>query len=222
MNLRPEDLVFAGEHIFHAANPENSLSFRRIAAAGHWFPDSSLDPEPIALRETVFWSPSVLAPPNAADEINSSAVYGFVFDFCGVEIDRDTGEIRIDKYVSLHDAGRILNPALFDGQVRGGFAMAIGAALYERFVYAEDGGFLTGSFADYAVPTAAMIPALEILHQESLSPVSPLGAKGVAEGNAMSTPVCIANAVADALGIAEISLPLSPQRMVELLRRSRR
>jgi 2-furoyl-CoA dehydrogenase large subunit len=62
----------------------------------------------------------------------------------------------------LHDAGRILNPALFDGQVRGGFAMAIGAALYERFVYAEDGGFLTGSFADYAVPTASMIPEVEM------------------------------------------------------------
>ena len=97
--------------------------------------------------------------------------------------------------------------------------MAIGSALYERFVYAEDGGFLTGSFADYAVPTASMIPELEILHRESPSPVTPLGAKGVAEGNAMSTPACIANAVADALGVAEISVPLTPERMLELLRR---
>ncbi len=222
MNLRPEDLVFAGGRVFAAANPENSLSFARIAAASHWFPNSSVGIEPTALRETVFWSPLVLAAPNAADEINSSAVYGFVFDFCGVEIDRDTGEIRVDKYVSLHDAGRILNPALFDGQVRGGFAMAIGAALYERFVYAEDGSFLTGTFADYAVPTATMTPALEILHCESPSPVTPLGAKGVAEGNAMSTPVCLANAVADALGVAEVSLPLTSERMLELLRRSHR
>jgi 2-furoyl-CoA dehydrogenase large subunit len=121
--------------------------------------------------------------------------------------------------VSLHDAGRILNPVLFDGQVRGGFAMAIGAALYERLVYAEDGGFLTGSFADYAVPSASMIPELEILHQESPSPMTPLGAKGVAEGNAMSTPACIANAVADALDVAEISLPLIPERMLESLKR---
>ena len=161
----------------------------------------------------------MLEAPNTADEINSSAVYGFVFDFCGVEVDRDTGVIHIDKYVSLHDAGRILNPALLDGQVRGGFAMAIGAALYERFVYVDDGGFLTGSFADYAVPTASMIPELEILHMESPSPVTPLGAKGVAEGNAMSTPACIANAAADALGVAEISVPLTPERMLELLRR---
>ena len=219
LNLRPEDLCFAGGRVFATSNPENSLSFARVAAASHWSPGSLPAPEPTALWETVFWSPSVLEAPNAADEINSSAVYGFVFDFCGVEVDRDTGVIHIDKYVSLHDAGRILNPALLDGQVRGGFAMAIGAALYERFVYVDDGGFLTGSFADYAVPTASMIPELEILHMESPSPVTPLGAKGVAEGNAMSTPVCIANAVADALGVPEISVPLTPEHMLELLRR---
>jgi 2-furoyl-CoA dehydrogenase large subunit len=214
LNVRPEDLCFVRGRIFAASNPENSLSFARAAAASHWFPGSLPDPEPSLLQETVFWSPSVLEAPNAADEINSSATYSFVFDFCGLEIDRDTGVICIDKFVSLHDAGHILNPALFDGQVRGGFAMAIGAALYERFVYAEDGGLLTGSFADYAVPTASMIPEFEILHMESSSPVTPLGAKGVAEGNAMSTPVCIANAVADALGVAEISLPLTPERML--------
>ena len=119
----------------------------------------------------------------------------------------------------MHDAGRILNPALFDGQVRGGFAMAVGAALHERLVYAEDGGFVTGSLLDYALPTALMIPELEILHQETQSPVTPLGAKGVAEGNSMSTPACIANAVADALGVAEVSLPLTPERLLEMVRR---
>jgi len=216
LNAGPKDLVFAGGRVFAVANPENSLSFARVAATDHWSPAGS--PEP-ALRETVFWSPSVLRAPNAADEVNGAAVYGFVFDFCGLEIERDTGMVRIDKYVSLHDAGRILNPALFDGQVRGGFAMAVGAALYERLVYAEDGGFVTGSLLDYALPTALMIPELEILHQQTPSPVTPLGAKGVAEGNSMSTPVCIANAVADALGVAEVSLPLTPERLLEMLRR---
>jgi len=215
LNARPEDLVFADGRVFVGANPENSLSFARVAATDHWSFGGS--PEP-ALRETVFWSPSVLEPPNAADEVNGAAVYGFVFDFCGVEIDRDTGTVRVDKYVTMHDAGRILNPALFDGQVRGGFAMAVGAALFERLVYAEDGGFVTGSLLDYALPTAAMIPELEILHQETPSPVTPLGAKGVAEGNSMSTPACIANAVADALGAAEVSLPLSPERLLVMVR----
>ena len=161
----------------------------------------------------------MLPAPNAAEEVNGSAVYGFVFDFCGVEIGRNTGMVCVDKYVSLHDAGRILNPALFDGKVRGGFAMAVGAALYERLVYGEDGGFITGSPLDYALPTASMIPDLEILHQETPSPVTPLGAKGVAEGNSMSTPVCIANAVADALDVAEVSLPLTPERVLQMVRR---
>jgi len=216
LNARPQDLVFAGARVFAAANPENSLSFARVAATDHWSPGGS--PEP-ALRETVFWSPSVLGAPNTADEVNGAAVYGFVFDFCGLEIERDTGTVRIDKFVSLHDAGRILNSALFDGQVRGGFAMAVGAALHERLVYAEDGGFVTGSLLDYALPTALMIPELEILNQETLSSVTPLGAKGVAEGNSMSTPVCIANAVADALGMEEVNLPLTPERLLEMVRR---
>jgi 2-furoyl-CoA dehydrogenase large subunit len=218
LNRRGEDLRFAGGRIHAAQNPENALSFARLAGAGHWLPDDSPEPEPKALHETVFWSPAGLAPPNLSDEINCGAVYGFVFDFCGVEIDRDTGTVRIDKYVSLHDAGRILNPALFDGQVRGGFAMALGAALGERLVHAEDGNFLSGSFLDYPLPSAATIPTLEILHFESPSPVTPLGAKGMAEGNAMSTPVCIANAVADALGVAEVGLPLTSERVWRLMR----
>jgi 2-furoyl-CoA dehydrogenase large subunit len=218
LNIRPEQVRFAGGRVFAMTNPENSLSFARIAGAGHWAPATQPDSEMAALRETVFWSPAVLAAPNAADEINSSATYGFVFDFCGVEIDGDTGQVCVDNYVSLHDAGRILNPALFDGQVRGAFAMAVGAALYERFVYDKGGSFLTGSFADYAVPTAGMVPGLTILHRETASPVTPLGAKGVAEGNSMSTPVCIANAVADALGVADLELPLTAPRVLALVK----
>ena len=217
LNMRPEEVRFAKGRVFAATNPENALNFARLAGIGHWSPGSLPEADAAPLRETVFWSPAALMPPNEADEINSSAAYGFVFDFCGVEIDRDTGEVCIDRYVSLHDAGAILNPALFDGQVRGAFAMAVGAALYERFVYDESGSFLSGSFADYALPTAGMVPDLVILHRETPSPVTPLGAKGVAEGNSMSTPVCIANAVADALGVDDIELPLIAPRVLQLL-----
>jgi 2-furoyl-CoA dehydrogenase large subunit len=217
LNLQPDQICFAGGRVGAADNPSNSLSFSRVAAASHWAP-GTLDPADTALRETVFWTPPELAAPNDADEINSSAAYGFVFDFCGVEIDPDTGRIRIDTYVTLHDAGRILNRALFDGQVYGGFAHGVGAALHEEFRYDPAGGFLTGTFLDYAIPTAIDIPEPQIIHMETPSPVTPLGAKGVAEGNAMSTPVCIANAVADALGVAEVSLPLTPPRVRELLK----
>jgi 2-furoyl-CoA dehydrogenase large subunit len=219
LNLRPEDIAFVEGRVGAVGNPENSLSFSRVAATSHWAPAMQADPADAALRETVFWTPPALAAPNEADEINSSAVHGFVFDFCGVEIDRETGEVRLDRYVTMHDAGRILNRALYDGQVQGGFAHGVGAALFEEFVYGEAGEFLTGTFLDYAIPTARDIPSPLILHMESPSPVTPLGAKGVAEGNAMSTPVCIANAVADALGVAEVTLPLTPPRVLALLKR---
>ena len=218
LNVAPSEIAFARGRIFAAANPDNALSFSRVAGTSHWAPRPGRGVAP-ALRETVFWTPPVLEAPNAADEINSSAAYGFIFDFCGVEIDRDTGQVRIDKYVTMHDAGRLLNPALVDGQVRGGFANAVGAALSEHFVYGEDGSFLSGTFADYLVPTACEVPEPLILHLETLSPVTPLGAKGVGEGNCMSTPVCLANAVADALGVADIALPMTPARLAALIER---
>jgi len=125
--------------------------------------------------------------------------------------------VRIDRYITTHDAGRLLNPALANGQVRGSFAHGVGAALYEELAYAEDGAFLAGTFADYLVPTACETPDPVILHLESPSPFTPSGAKGIGEGNSMSTPVTIANAVADALGVRDLRLPLTPRRVLDLL-----
>ena len=164
------------------------------------------------MRETVFWSMPGLDPPDENDRVNSSGAYGFIFDMCGVEVD-DTGRVRIDEYVTMHDAGKRLNPALVDGQIRGAFAHGVGAALFEELAYAEDGSFLSGTFADYLVPTACEVPAPTILHMETPSPFTPLGAKGVGEGNAMSTPVCLANAVADALDFDDVELPMTPSKV---------
>ena len=212
-----DQVEFRDSGLAVAGGDSKPIPFRRLAATSHWaqatLPQGS---EPV-IRETVFWSPDVLTPPNASDEINSSAAHGFVFDICGLEIDRDTGQISIDKYITVHDAGRILHPAMADGQVRGGFCNALGAALYEHFSYAADGSFQSGTFADYTVPTTTEMPELDIRHLETPSPVTPLGAKGIGEGNCMSTPVCIANAVADALGKEDIELPLTPSRVHQLL-----
>jgi 2-furoyl-CoA dehydrogenase large subunit len=101
--------------------------------------------------------------------------------------------------------------------MRGAFAQGIAAALYEEFVYDDNGQFLTGTFADYLVPTVAEIPAVEMLHQETRSPLTPLGAKGLAEGNCMSVPACIANAIADALGVKDVTLPATPRRIHALM-----
>ena len=117
----------------------------------------------------------------------------------------------------MHDAGRILNPLIAEGQIYGSFGWGVGCALLEEFVYSSDGSFLSGTFADYLCPTSCEVPRPVILHMECPSPFTPLGAKGLAEGNVMSTPVCIANAVADALGVKDVKLPLTPARVKALM-----
>jgi 2-furoyl-CoA dehydrogenase large subunit len=216
LNARPEEIQFAAGRIFAAGNRENALPFSRIAAAGHWAPGTIDEALGQTLRETVFWTPPELTAPTTADEINSSLCHGFIFDFCGVEVDRHTGKVRIDRYVTMHDCGTILHPGMVDGQIRGGFAQGLGAALLEELAYGDDGAFIAGTFADYLLPYASEIPPIMILHEETSSPFTPLGAKGVGEGNCMSTPVCLANAVADALGVETIDLPLTPARLAAL------
>ena len=213
LNVAPAEIVFANGRIAARANLDNAVSFSRIAAAGHWAPGTIPAELGQTVRETVFWTPPELAAPNEADEINSSLCHGFIFDFCGVEVDPTSGAVRVDRYVTMHDCGRILHPAMVAGQISGGFAQALGAALYEEYAYAPDGSFLSGTFADYLVPTAMEVPEPVILHRESPSPFTPLGAKGVGEGNCMSTPVCIANAIADALGLVELDLPATPAKL---------
>jgi len=213
LNVLAEDVELAGGKIRSRSNPDNALPFGRVAATSHWSPVMLPESMAPALSETGVWTPPELEPPASDDRINTSLTYGFIFDMCGVEIDPVTYQVRVDRYVSMHDAGRIMNPKIAEGQIRGAFAQGIAAALYEEFTYNEEGAFLTGTFADYLVPTVGEIPECEILHYESPSPLTPLGAKGLAEGNCMSTPACIANAIADALGVDEVILPATPRRI---------
>ncbi len=218
LNTEVDDIVFVDGHVGSRRNPDNKISFSRIAALSHWSPAVLPDGIAHTIRETVFWTPPELTAPDEGDHINSSLCHGFIFDLCGVEIDRTTLQTRVDRYVTMHDCGTILHPAMVDGQVRGGFAQALGAALYEEYAYAEDGSFLTGTLADYLLPTTAEVPSPIILHMETPSPFTPLGSKGVGEGNCMSTPVCIANAVADAVGAKDIVLPLVPAKLAVIVR----
>src|SRR5580693_392125 len=218
LNTDADDIIFRAGNVGSKRNSDNKISFSRVAALSHWSPGALPDGIGQTIRETVFWSPPELTAPDDDDLINSSLCHGFIFDFCGVEVDRTTLQTRIDRYVTMHDCGTILHPAMVDGQVRGGFAQAVGAALYEEYAYADDGSFLTGTFADYLLPTTAEVPDPLILHMETPSPFTPLGAKGVGEGNCMSTPVCIANAVADALGLKDVELPLVPAKLADFVR----
>jgi 2-furoyl-CoA dehydrogenase large subunit len=216
-DVAPAQIGFAGGAVFATGDATKTLPFGRAAALSHWSPALLPDGVDQAIRETAFWTPPELSAPTEGDQVNSSLCHGFIFDMAGVEVDVDTGKVRIDRYVTMHDCGRVLHPGMVEGQIRGGFAQALGATFYEELAYADDGAFLTGTFADYLLPTATETPDIAILHIETPSPFTPLGAKGVGEGNCMSTPVCLANAVADALGVAELNLPLTPARVAALV-----
>jgi len=221
LNTSPDNIAFQNGRLCAVDNPETSVSFPRIASAGHWAPGTLPDGIGAPIRETAIWSAPELTAPTPEDRINSSLCHAFIFDFCGVEIDRDTARVRVDRSVTTHDCGTILHQGMVEGQIRGAFAYGIGAALYEEYAYDDQGVFLAGTFADYPMPTVHEVPALDILHISTPSPLTPLGAKGVGEGNCMSTPVCIANAVADALapalGVVDLTLPLTPARLAPLL-----
>jgi carbon-monoxide dehydrogenase large subunit len=137
-----------------------------------------------------------------------------------VEVDVETGGVTITRYVVGHDCGRLINPMLVDGQVRGGVVHGIGNALFERMVYDENGEPLTTSYADYLLPTAPEMPRIEIIHVESPSPINPIGVKGAGEGGTIPAAACIIAAIEDALsplGVRINEHPISPARIRELI-----
>jgi len=196
---------------------DESLPLRRVAGIVHWNPESLPPGMEPGLQETAFYAAPNLAPPDAQDRVAPSTTHGFIADVAVVEVDRPTGRVRVLDYATVHDAGRLLNPLIVNGQIRGDFVHGLGAALFERVVYDEEGNLLTGTFMDYLCPTAPEIPRLKIGHRETPSPYTPLGAKGIGEGSTMTVPVAIANAVADALGVEQLEVPLTQARVWELL-----
>ena len=203
-------------------SPDRSVALRRVAGAAHWDPAGL--PEGVdGLALTTTFSVPGIAAPAPDDTVNSSAAYGFLADVAVVEVDPDTGEVSVRDYVTVHDAGRVLHPQLAEGQVLGGLAHGLGAALLERHVYDDDGNLLTATFVDYPTPTATELPRPITEMVGSPSPVTPLGAKGLGEGTTMTAPAAIANAVADALGLdgldadIDLELPLTPARVWALV-----
>jgi carbon-monoxide dehydrogenase large subunit len=137
-----------------------------------------------------------------------------------VEVDTETFAVDIRKYVVVHDCGKVLNPLLVDGQVHGGVAQGIGNAFYEQLVFDDNGQLLTGSFMDFLLPTALDVPRMEIGHEETLSPLNPLGVKGVGEAGAIPVGALFAQALENALdlpGLEIREIPLKPSRLWELV-----
>ena len=142
--------------------------------------------------------------------------YPFGAHLAVVEVDVDTGLVRLVRHVACDDAGTVLNPNIFEGQVHGGVAQGVAQALLEEFRYDDDGNPLTGNFADYSVISAAELPNIEVVHQETPTPYNALGAKGVGESGTIGSTPAVQSAVVDALasyGVRHLDMPASPERV---------
>lgn len=138
-----------------------------------------------------------------------------------VQVDRETFEVKILRYVTSHDCGRVINPMVLEGQIHGGIAQGIGNAFFEQLIYDENGVLLNGSFMDFLLPTALDVPSIQVHHQETPSPLNPLGIKGAGEAGAIPVGALFAQAIEDALdlpGFEILEIPLSPKRLFELTR----
>jgi len=138
-----------------------------------------------------------------------------------VEVDVETGRVEILRYIVGHDCGRLINPMLVDGQVRGGVVHGIGNALFERMIHDENGQPVTTNYADYLLPTAPEVPRIEIIHFESASPLNPIGVKGAGEGGTIPAAACIISAIENAVAPFNVRImehPISPARLRQLIR----
>lgn len=146
--------------------------------------------------------------------------YPFGMHLAVVEIDPDSGSPRLDRMWAVDDAGNIINPMLADGQRHGGLAQGIGQAMWEQVIYDEDGNLVTSSFMDYLIPTAASLPSFGLDGTVTTTPTNPLGAKGIGEAGAIGSTPAVLNAVADALGGADVQVPVTPEQIWKVLQRS--
>ena len=146
------------------------------------------------------------------------AVHPYATHACLVEVDPGSGAVEIRRYVVADDCGTVINPMIVDGQVEGGVAQGIGAALLEEIIYGPDGQLLSGSFMDYLIPTAGEVPTVEIKHLVTPSTVHELGTKGIGEGGTIGSTAAVANAIADALSVPDGTLPFTPDRVLSLIR----
>jgi 2-furoyl-CoA dehydrogenase large subunit len=202
-----------------------SYSIKELAGRAHWNTESLPDGMEPMLQATAVFGFTEARSVDQEDRVNSSNTYGFIAEVMAVEVDPDTAAITIVKYVTVHDAGVIINPMIAEGQIYGGALHGLGGALYEDMEYDETGQPLAGTFMDYLVPTASEAPAIDIAHVVSPSPLTTLGSKGLGESSSMTVPAVIANAVTDALrplGVRITELPMTPSRLWRLIQDARR
>jgi len=203
----PADLVPADGRFAVRGMPDRTVTVREIARAAYTGAKQlpkGLEP---GLEATRFYDPYYGTASNATH-------------VAVVEVDRATCRVSVLRYVVVEDCGRMVNPLIVDGQVHGGVAQGIGAALLEEIVHDEHGQLLSGTLMDYVVPSACEVPWMEVHHIETPSPVTLGGFRGMGEGGTIGAPAAIANAVADALGVEVAELPVTPERIFRLVGRA--
>ncbi len=206
LGVKPGELLFRDGKI-ETSDGAKSVPFGSIVVDAYSAKTLPAGVEPGLFEQFVF------EPPNYT--------YPFGAHIAVVEIDEETGEVRLRDYFAVDDCGRILNPLLVDGQIHGGLAQGIGQALWEEHVYDESGQLLTGTFMDYALPKAGCFPWFHTANTETRTPVNPLGVKGVGEAGTIGSTPAVVNAVVDALrplGVRHVDMPLKPEKIWKLMK----
>lgn len=203
------DLVFESGQFFVKGTPGRGITIQQVAFAAyvpHKYP-TGLEP---GLEATSFYDPSNFTWP-------------FGSHVAVVEVDPETGVIKLRRYIAVDDCGRVINPLLVDGQIQGGLAQGIAQALFEEAVYDENGQLISGSLMDYAVPKADDLVNFELDRTETPSPVNALGVKGIGEAGTIASSAAIVNAVVDALaplGVKHLDMPLKPERVWQAIQQA--
>jgi carbon-monoxide dehydrogenase large subunit len=192
---------------FTVKGTDKSIDFASVALQAyiaHKFNGQDLEP---GLKESAFWDPTNFTFPAGVH-------------ICELEIDPQTGVVRIDRWTAVDDFGEVINPMIVEGQVHGGITQGIGQALYEGAVYNQNGQLLTASYMDYCMPRAADVPSYQVGMTKTTCPSNPLGIKGCGEAGAIAAPPAVINALTDALGHEHVPMPASPQVLWQAARAS--
>jgi 4-hydroxybenzoyl-CoA reductase subunit alpha len=207
----PEDLVAQGERIFVRGSPDGGVSLSDALKA-YQYADL---PMPIVGRGS--WMAPATEPTTLLKEDGNFAPnYSFMTQAAEVEVDCQTGKVRVVKIVTAHDCGRAINPMLVEGQLEGSIVGGMGQALYEEVV-TEKGQVMNPSFLDYGLPTTMEMPEIEAIEVETDDPVGPFGAKESGEGTQVAPAPAIVNAIYDAIGVDFTELPVTPEKILKAL-----
>jgi carbon-monoxide dehydrogenase large subunit len=211
LEAAPDDIDYADGKFFVKGSPDKFKTIQDVALMANvaWNMPKGVEP---GLEASSFFD-----PPNF--------VYPFGAHIAVVQVDAETGEIALKRYIAVDDCGRVINPMIVEGQIHGGIAQGVGQALWEGAVYDDQGQLLTGSMMDYAVPKAEFFPKFELAMTETPTSVNPLGVKGIGETGTIASTPAVYNAVADALaplGVKTINMPLTPERVWRAIREARR